>query len=63
MPNGSPPARAIRFTLTYNNGMRTEVFFSDSNGRIVLPNISGVFTITIDSDGQTYDTTSRTFVR
>ncbi|HET9530240.1 MAG TPA: tetratricopeptide repeat protein [Blastocatellia bacterium] len=61
MPNGSPPARAIRFTLTYNNGMRTEVFFSDSNGRIVLPNISGVFTITIDSDGQTYDTTSRTF--
>jgi Flp pilus assembly protein TadD len=61
MPNGSPPTRAIRFTLTYNNGMRTEVFFSDSNGRLVLPNISGVFTITIDSDGQTYDTTSRTF--
>jgi Flp pilus assembly protein TadD len=61
LPNGSPLQKEIRFTVTYDNGMRTEIFFTDSNGRIQMTDVSGRFTIAVESDGETYDTTSVSF--
>ena len=57
LPNGSPAQQHIRFTLTTDNGMRTEIFFTDSNGRIMMPSVSGRYTITIETDGSIYNTT------
>ncbi|HEU4386604.1 MAG TPA: tetratricopeptide repeat protein [Blastocatellia bacterium] len=61
LPNGSPPGRPVRFILTTDNGIRTDILFTDSNGRIGMSAVNGPYTITIESDGQTYDTTSRSF--
>jgi tetratricopeptide (TPR) repeat protein len=61
LPNGSPAQKRIRFTLTTDNGIRTELFYTDSNGRIAMPAVSGPYTITVDSDGETYDTTRASF--
>jgi Flp pilus assembly protein TadD len=57
LPNGAPAQQHVRLTLTTDNGMRTEIFYTDSNGRIALPTVSGTYTITIETDGQTYGTT------
>jgi tetratricopeptide (TPR) repeat protein len=62
LPNGSPVQRVMRFQLTTNNGGRTEYFYTDSNGRIALPQINSNYSITIESDGQTFDTTTVTFI-
>jgi len=62
LPNGSPIQKVTRFTLTTDNGMRTEIYFTDSNGRIsVLPAPAGLYKITVESDGETYETTSAQF--
>lgn len=61
LPNGSPAQRQIRFMLTTDNGMRTEYFYTDSNGRIQMPAVNGPYTITVDTDGETYATTSVSF--
>lgn len=61
LPNGSPIQRQLRFMLTTDNGMRTEYFYTDSNGRIQMPPVSGPYTITVDSDGETYATTVISF--
>jgi Flp pilus assembly protein TadD len=61
LPNGSPAQQHIRFTLTTDNGMRTEIFFTDSNGRIMMPSVSGRYTITIETDGSIYNTTVAQF--
>lgn len=58
MPNGSPAQRQIRFLLTTDNGIRYEYFFTDSNGRIAMPRVASRYTITVESDNETYDTTS-----
>jgi tetratricopeptide (TPR) repeat protein len=62
LPNGAPLQRTTRFNLTYDNGTRNEILYSDSNGRIVLPPINTPFTITIDTDGEAYDTTRVSFI-
>ncbi len=61
LPNGAPLQRQVRFTLTTENGMRTEIFFTDSNGRIAMPPVSSRYTITVESDGESYDTTAVSF--
>src|SRR5262245_304045 len=61
LPNGSPPARPVRFILTTDNGLRTDILFTDSNGRIGMPAITGPYTITVESDKEVYDTTTASF--
>lgn len=62
MPNGAPIQKVTRFTLTTDNGQRTEIYFTDSNGRIsVLPAPAGLYKITVESDGESFDTTVAQF--
>ena len=61
MPDGSPVQKPTRLTLLTDNGMRTEIFYTDSNGRIALPRINFPYTILVDSDGESYDTTTVSF--
>lgn len=61
LPNGSPLQQQTRFSLETANGMRVEYHYTDSNGRIMMPAITGWFTITVESDGQNYDTTTARF--
>ena len=61
MPDGSPVQKPTRLTLLTDNGMRTEIFYTDSNGRIALPRINSPYTILVDTDGESYDTTTASF--
>jgi len=62
LPNGSPAERTTRFTLSYENGLRQEQYFSDSHGRIAIQqDINTPYTITVEGDGENYDTTRVTF--
>ena len=62
LPNGSPAERTVRFTLSYENGLRQEQYFTDSHGRIAIQqDINTPYTITIEGDGDSYDTTRTTF--
>jgi Flp pilus assembly protein TadD len=61
MPNGSPVQKPTRLTLLTDNGMRTEIFYTDSNGRIALPRINSPYTILVETDGESYDTTTVSF--
>lgn len=62
LPNGAPVQKVTRFILTTDNGMRTDIYFTDSNGRIALtPPPSGQYKITVDSDGETFETTVAQF--
>jgi tetratricopeptide (TPR) repeat protein len=66
LPNGDLPHSPIRFYLTSDDGQVNEYRFSDSNGRFILERVgSGTaigYTITVASDGSSYDTTSYNFV-
>ncbi|MEW6210105.1 MAG: tetratricopeptide repeat protein [Acidobacteriota bacterium] len=57
LPNGAPVQRSIRFYLTTDNGIRNEYHYTDSNGRIQMPAVTGPYTVTVETDGETYDTT------
>jgi tetratricopeptide (TPR) repeat protein len=62
LPNGAPIQRVIRFSVRTDTGTFNEVFFTDEQGRIGIPQQLGVpFTITFQSDGETYDTTTLYF--
>ena len=62
LPNGSPVERTTRFTLSYENGLRQEQYFTDSHGRLAIQqDINTPYTITIETDGESYDTTRVTF--
>jgi tetratricopeptide (TPR) repeat protein len=61
MPNGAPAQRQIRFLLTTDNGIRHEYYFTDSNGRLAMPRVASRYTITVESDNETYDTTLASF--
>jgi tetratricopeptide (TPR) repeat protein len=61
LPNGAPVQKVTRFTLTTDNGLRTEFHYTDSNGRIQMPSVTGPYTITVESDGETYATTLSQF--
>jgi tetratricopeptide (TPR) repeat protein len=62
LPNGAPLHRIIRFTLTTDDGRRNDILFTDSNGRIeiVVP-VPVPYSITVESDGETFDTTTKYF--
>ena len=62
LPNGAPVQRPTRFTLTTDNGMRNEILYTDSNGRIAMPQVSTPYTITVESDGESFETTRQSFV-
>ena len=55
-------AEAHTLDLTTDNGTRTDYYYTDSNGRIALPNINSPYTLTVETDGETYDTTSASFI-
>jgi tetratricopeptide (TPR) repeat protein len=62
MPNGERPPRELRLTLTRDDG-RVEIVFTDSKGKFQLTgdlNRDREYTITIEGDGQTFDTTTAT---
>ena len=62
LPNGAPIQKVTRYTLITANGSRNDILFTDSNGRILIPSPPvGEYTITVDSDGELYDTTTQTF--
>ena len=62
LPNGAPLQRVIRFSLRTDNGTFNEIFFTDEQGRIGISQQLGVaFTITVESDGETYDKTTLFF--
>ncbi|MEK6321816.1 MAG: tetratricopeptide repeat protein [Acidobacteriota bacterium] len=61
LPNGSPPPRPIRFTLLTDNGVRSDIMFTDSNGRIAMNRIDVPYTILVETDGENYDTTRVSF--
>jgi Flp pilus assembly protein TadD len=58
LPNGAPLQRVIRFGFRTDDGTFNEVFFTDEQGRIgISQQLNVPFTITVESDGETYDTT------
>jgi tetratricopeptide (TPR) repeat protein len=62
MPDGSLPPREIRFTLTTDDG-RVDIFYTDSKGRFLITRSQGLrpdngYTVTVESDGRVYDTTT-----
>jgi len=62
MPNGERPPRELRLTLTRDDG-RVEIVFTDSKGKFQLTgdlNRDREYTITVESDGRTFDTTTAT---
>ena len=62
LPNGAPLHKIIRFTVRTDDGGRNEILFTDSNGRIeVVQTLNVPYTITVDSDEETYATTSVQF--
>src|SRR5262245_38167848 len=61
LPNGSPAQRQVRFILTTDDGMRMEIYFTDSNGRISIPRMTGPYKITVETDGAAYGTTTASF--
>jgi Flp pilus assembly protein TadD len=63
MPTPSQPMRTMQFTLTRDDG-RTETLFTDSKGKFSMPNNlvkPGGYTVTVETDRQTYDTTTVMF--
>jgi len=63
MPNGGLPAQPVRFTLTRDDG-RIEVLFTDTKGKFLLTRDlvrDADYTITVESDGRNYDTTTARF--
>src|SRR5436190_1108944 len=62
LPNGAPLHRIVRFTLHTDDGGRNELLFTDSNGRIeVVQRVDVPYTITVESDEETYATTTASF--
>lgn len=63
MPDGSQPPHEMRFTLTRDDG-RVETLFTDSKGKYSmtrdLVSAKG-YTVVVESDRQTYDTTTTSF--
>src|SRR6266699_3457265 len=65
LPNGGMPSHAIRLTMVRDDGY-TNIVFTDSNGifLIATPRTQTVhYTVTIESDGQTYARTVTIFTQ
>lgn len=66
MPDGSLPARQLRFLLTSEDGRTIETYFTDTRGRFLMARSQGLrpnvgYTLSIDSDGRTFDSTTLRF--
>ncbi len=64
LPNGDYPSNPVRYYLTSDDGRLNDYRFTDSTGRMIIKNLSGLisYTITVDSDGETYDRTVHSFM-
>ncbi|HET6892488.1 MAG TPA: tetratricopeptide repeat protein [Pyrinomonadaceae bacterium] len=62
MPGGGTPAAGIRLTLIRDDGY-VDTVFTDSKGKYDMrtPTNQTLYTVTIESDGRTYDTTTAVF--
>lgn len=63
MPDGSPPTRVMRFQLTRDDG-RIDTLYTDSKGKYSMTSdlVSAKgYTVVVETDRQTYDTTTVTF--
>jgi tetratricopeptide (TPR) repeat protein len=63
MPDGSQPNQVMRFTLMRDDG-RVETLFTDSKGKYSMSGDmvrAGNYTVVVDTDRQTYDTTTTMF--
>ena len=63
MPGGALPERSMRFTLTRDDG-RIETLFTDTKGKFLITGDlvrEAEYTITVESDGQSFGTTVTTF--
>jgi tetratricopeptide (TPR) repeat protein len=63
LPGGAQPNNVIRFTLARDDG-RIEILFTDSKGKYSMRHELvkvGNYTITVESDRETYDTTTSIF--
>jgi Flp pilus assembly protein TadD len=63
MPDGSPPNREMRLTLSRDDG-RTEIVFTDSKGKYSMARDlvkEGGYTVVVESDRQFFDTTTTAF--
>jgi len=62
LPGGEPVHGNIRFILATDDGARTDILFTDSSGRIAITTPVNVpYTITVEGDGETFDTTRMAF--
>jgi Flp pilus assembly protein TadD len=62
LPNGAPLQRETAFTVSSEDGMFNETFYTDSSGRItIVESLSKRLILTVKSDGETFDTTTITF--
>jgi Flp pilus assembly protein TadD len=63
MPDGSQPNQVMRFTLMRDDG-RVETLFTDSKGKYSMSGDmvkAGNYTVVVETDRQTYDTTTTLF--
>jgi tetratricopeptide (TPR) repeat protein len=62
LPNGAALRRSVRYTINTDDGKRNEILFTDSSGRIgINQGVSVPYSITVESDGETFDTTTAYF--
>lgn len=60
LPNGSPPPHSVKVTLTFN-GRRVHETFTDLTGRFTFGGLArGIYHLTADGDGETFETTTVT---
>jgi len=66
MPDGSLPARQLRFSLESQDGRIVDIFFTDTKGKFLLARSQGLrpnagYRISIESDGLTFAATTISF--
>ena len=66
MPDGSMPSRQLRFRMQSDDGRVVDIFFTDTKGKFLITRSEGLransgYTLTIESDGRTFDTTTVSF--
>ena len=58
LPNGNPPLYSVKVTLTFN-GRRVNETFTDLSGRFFFSGVGkGVYYLTAEGDGETFETTT-----
>ena len=58
LPNGNPPLNSVKVTLTFN-GRRMNETFTDLSGRFFFSGLGkGIYYLTADGDGETFETTT-----